>query len=70
MVQELGGKRGVSGGAPGGVGAGGGGDSADAGSAEEQTEFDVVLISDGGKKIGVIMITAIFFPPALISTKT
>ena len=56
LVKELEEKWGVSAAAPVAVAAAaaGGGDSADAGPAEEQTEFDVVLISDGGKKIAVI----------------
>ena len=54
LVKELEEKWGVSAAAPGAGAAAGGGDSADAGPAEEKTEFDVVLISDGGKKIAVI----------------
>jgi large subunit ribosomal protein L7/L12 len=54
LVKELEEKWGVSAAAPVAVAAAGGGDSADAGPDEEQTEFDVVLISDGGKKIAVI----------------
>jgi large subunit ribosomal protein L7/L12 len=54
LVKELEEKWGVSAAAPVAVAAASGGDSAAADSAEEQTEFDVVLISDGGKKIAVI----------------
>ncbi len=54
LVKELEEKWGVSAAAPVAVAAAGGGDSADAGPAEEQTEFDVGLIRDGGKKIAVI----------------
>ena len=54
LVKELEERWGVSAAAPVAVAAAGGGESADAGSAEEQTEFDVVLVSDGGKKIQVI----------------
>ncbi len=54
LVKELEEKWGVSAAAPVAVAAAGGGESADAGPAEEQTEFDVVLTSDGGKKIAVI----------------
>ena len=54
LVKELEEKWGVSAAAPVAVAAAGGGDSVDAGPAEEQTEFDVVLTSDGGKKIAVI----------------
>ena len=54
LVKELEEKWGVSAAAPVAVAAAGGGESADAGPAEEQTEFDVVLVSDGGKKIQVI----------------
>ena len=54
LVKELEEKGGVSAAAPVAVAAAGGGESADAGPAEEQTEFDVVLTSDGGKKIAVI----------------
>ncbi|MDP6795710.1 MAG: 50S ribosomal protein L7/L12 [Verrucomicrobiota bacterium] len=54
LVKELEEKWGVSAAAPVAVAAAGGGESADAGAAEEKTEFDVVLVSDGGKKIQVI----------------
>ena len=54
LVKELEEKWGVSAAAPVAAAAAGGGDSADAGPAEEKTEFDVVLTSDGGKKIAVI----------------
>ena len=54
LVKELEEKWGVSAAAPVAVAAASGGDSAAADSAEEQTEFDVVLVSDGGKKIAVI----------------
>jgi len=51
LVKELEDKWGVSAAAPVAMVAGGGGGGA---AAEEKTEFDVVLISDGGKKINVI----------------
>ena len=54
LVKELEEKWGVSAAAPVAVATASGGDSAAADSAEEQTEFDVVLVSDGGKKIAVI----------------
>ena len=54
LVKELEEKWGVSAAAPVAVAAAGGGESEDAGAAEEKTEFDVVLVSDGGKKIQVI----------------
>ena len=54
LVKELEEKWGVSAAAPVAVAAAGGGESADAGAAEEKTECDVVLVSDGGKKIQVI----------------
>ena len=54
LVKELEEKWGVSAAAPVAVAAAGGGESADAGAAEEKTEFDVVLVSAGGKKIQVI----------------
>ncbi len=54
LVKELEEKWGVSAAAPVAVAAASGGESADAGPAEEQTEFDVVLTSDGGKKLAVL----------------
>ncbi|MCH2382846.1 MAG: 50S ribosomal protein L7/L12, partial [Pedosphaera sp.] len=48
LVKELEEKWGVSAAAPVAVAAAGGCESADAGAAEEKTEFDVVLVSDGG----------------------
>ncbi len=54
LVKELEEKWGVSSAAPVEVVAASGGESADAGAAEEKTEFDVALISDGGKKIAGI----------------
>ena len=53
LVKGLEDKWGVSAAAPVAVAAGGGG-GGDAAPAEEKTEFDVVLTSDGGKKIQVI----------------
>lgn len=52
LVKELEEKWGVSAAAPVAMVAGGGGGGG--GAAEEKTEFDVVLVSDGGKKINVI----------------
>ena len=55
LVKVLEDKWGVSAAAPVAVAAaGGGGGGGDAAPAEEKTEFDVVLTSDGGKKIQVI----------------
>ncbi|MBK27544.1 MAG: 50S ribosomal protein L7/L12 [Verrucomicrobiales bacterium] len=55
LVKALEEKWGVSAAAPVAVAAaGGGGGGGDAAPAEEKTEFDVVLTSDGGKKIQVI----------------
>jgi large subunit ribosomal protein L7/L12 len=55
LVKALEDKWGVSAAAPVAVAAaGGGGGGGDAAPAEEKTEFDVVLTSDGGKKIQVI----------------
>ena len=55
LVKALEEKWGVSAAAPVAVAAaGGGGGGDDAAPAEEKTEFDVVLTSDGGKKIQVI----------------
>ena len=55
LVKGLEDKWGVSAAAPVAVAAaGGGGGGGDAAPAEEKTEFDVVLTSDGGKKIQVI----------------
>lgn len=57
LVKALEEKWGVSAAAPVAVaaaGGGGGGGGGDAAPAEEKTEFDVVLTSDGGKKIQVI----------------
>ena len=55
LVKGLEEKWGVSAAAPVAVAAaGGGGGGGDAAPAEEKTEFDVVLTSDGGKKIQVI----------------
>jgi large subunit ribosomal protein L7/L12 len=55
LVKGLEEKWGVSAAAPVAVAAaGGGGGGSDAAPAEEKTEFDVVLTSDGGKKIQVI----------------
>ena len=51
LVKELEEKWGVSAAAPVAMVAGGGGGGA---AAEEKTEFDVILVSDGGKKINVI----------------
>ncbi len=53
LVKALEEKWGVSAAAPVAVAAAGGG-GGDAAPAEEKTEFDVVLTSDGGKKIQVI----------------
>ena len=53
LVKGLEDKWGVSAAAPVAVAAAGGG-GGDAAPAEEKTEFDVVLTSDGGKKIQVI----------------
>ena len=47
-------KNGASAPAPVAVAAAGGGGGGEAAPAEEKTEFDVVLTSDGGKKIQVI----------------
>ena len=54
LVKALEEKWGVSAAAPVAVAAAGGGGGGDAAPAEEKTEFDVVLTSDGGKKIQVI----------------
>ena len=55
LVKALEDKWGVSAAAPVAVAAaGGGGGGGDAAPAEEKTEFDVILTSDGGKKIQVI----------------
>ena len=55
LVKALEEKWGVSAAAPVAVAAaGGGGGGGDAAPAEEKTEFDVILTSDGGKKIQVI----------------
>jgi large subunit ribosomal protein L7/L12 len=54
LVKELEDKWGVSAAAPVAVAAAGGGGGGDAAPAEEKTEFDVILTSDGGKKIQVI----------------
>ena len=54
LVKELEEKWGVSAAAPVAVAAAGGGGGGDAAPAEEKTEFDVILTSDGGKKIQVI----------------
>ena len=56
LVKELEEKWGVSAAAPVAVAAAGGGESADAGAAEEKTEFDVVLESFGDKKVAVIKV--------------
>ena len=53
LVKALEDKWGVSAAAPVAVAAAGGG-GGDAAPAEEKTEFDVILTSDGGKKIQVI----------------
>ena len=53
LVKQLEDKWGVSAAAPVAVAAAGGG-GGEAAQAEEKTEFDVILISDGGKKIPVI----------------
>ena len=53
LVKQLEDKWGVSAAAPVSVAAAGGG-GGEAAQAEEKTEFDVILISDGGKKIPVI----------------
>lgn len=54
MVKELEEKFGVSAAAPVAMMAAGPGGDAGAAAAEEKTEFDVVLIAPGDKKIGVI----------------
>ena len=54
LVKVLEDKWGVSAAAPVAVAAAGGGGGGDAAPAEEKTEFDVILTSDGGKKIQVI----------------
>ena len=54
LVKALEDKWGVSAAAPVAVAAAGGGGGGDAAPAEEKTEFDVILTSDGGKKIQVI----------------
>jgi large subunit ribosomal protein L7/L12 len=54
MVKELEDKFGVSAAAPVAMMAAGPGGEAGAAAAEEKTEFDVVLIAPGDKKIGVI----------------
>ena len=54
LVKGLEDKWGVSAAAPVAVAAAGGGGGGDAAPAEEKTEFDVILTSDGGKKIQVI----------------
>jgi large subunit ribosomal protein L7/L12 len=54
LVKELEEKFGVSAAAPVAVAAGGAAGGGDAAAAEEKTEFDVILVSIGEKKIGVI----------------
>ena len=54
LVKALEDKWGVSAAAPVAVAAAGGGGGGDAAPAEEKTEFDVILTSDGGEKIQVI----------------
>lgn len=54
LVKELEDKFGVSAAAPVAVAAGGAAAGGDAAAAEEKTEFDVILVSIGEKKIGVI----------------
>ncbi len=56
LVKSLEDKWGVSAAAPVAVAAVGGGAAADAGAAEEQTEFDVVMSSFGEKKVAVIKV--------------
>ncbi len=56
LVKALEDKWGVSAAAPVAVAAVGGGAAADAGAAEEQTEFDVVMSSFGEKKVAVIKV--------------
>ena len=56
LVKELEEKWGVSAAAPVAAAAAGGGDSADAGPAEEKTEFDVLLNSFGENKVAVIKV--------------
>lgn len=54
LVKEMEEKFGVSAAAPVAMMAAGAGDAAGAGAAEEQTEFDVIMISHGASKIQVI----------------
>ena len=56
LVKSLEDKWGVSAAAPVAVAAVAGGAAADAGAAEEQTEFDVVMSSFGEKKVAVIKV--------------
>ena len=56
LVKALEDKWGVSAAAPVAVAAAAGGTAADAGAAEEQTEFDVVMTSFGEKKVAVIKV--------------
>ena len=54
LVKALEEKWGVSAAAPVAVAAAGGGGGGDAGGGEEKTEFDVILVAAGDKKINVI----------------